>query len=227
MKTSLPILLTLICINCTEDTVHPTSDGCAPAESPWPEGAVRVAELPDGFTAVVAWFQAVGDSGGTVEVAWAELRAVTTADDDILLARDGYEDWEPNLDGGLYIRDPWFPAGDYHEPMPAQIVDLGFDEMVPYNDGNTALLFTPADRPDRVWHWWTERALVPSDYSYIYVRVMVRVTGDASFQAGADWYESLTARPQYDVTLKEAAISPWVCAAEYEGWTEVTLAVRS
>ena len=94
-----------------------------------------------------------------------------------LLAENEYFTFSSTIDGGLYLRYPYFPKGyDEHDPMPG-------------NASEGVLTIYPLQTPDKVWHWWTPHHLSYSGFRYdSYVMVCrLRIQGNVIVQAGIDF----------------------------------------
>lgn len=109
----------------------------------------------------VDYFKLYGRNGGTLTV----------------LYEDNYDTFNPDGDGGLYLRYPFFPPGDYHEhPFPGSI-------------SNGILRFTPSTHRNRVWHWWNKQQThlnSLSEYESYRAECRLKITGHAMAQAGID-----------------------------------------
>ncbi len=160
-----------------------------PQGAQWRSENINRGTLPSGYTAVVGFALAVtldplSHEQALVEVEYMRLieKNLITAEEKILVAEE-YNDGPGVLDahdGGLYLRMPkWFPPGDVHTPVTNAEV----------NDG--LLTIDVAKTPDRIAHWWTNRAPAKPDCRY-YVEMRVRVTGQAALQLGSDWWRDLS-----------------------------------
>lgn len=95
-----------------------------------------------------------------------------------LLFEDDYSTFNPYEDGGLFLRYPFFPQGDYHEhPFPCTL-----------NGG--IMTFYPTNNIKRVWHWWTSQPIIVNDINYYdsyRVECKMRIKGHALAQVGLDF----------------------------------------
>jgi len=94
------------------------------------------------------------------------------------LVEDDYNTFNQNGDGGLFLRYPFFPPGDYHEhPFPDTL-----------NGG--IMTFYPTNNIKRVWHWWNSQPANVSDitqYDSYRVECRMKIKGHALAQVGLDF----------------------------------------
>jgi hypothetical protein len=196
------------------------SDSSPAAESSTiPDGAIWAAEAvnkptaPSGYAAVVGFALAVTLDPSRYDQALVELDYMRLIEKDpnsgveTVVTAEEYNDGPRALganEGGLYIRIPkWFPPGDVHTPVTNAEIRGGL------------LIIDVAKTPDKIVHWWTDRATVEPNHRY-YVEVRVRVTGQAALQLGSDWWRTLTSSYNYyDSTCAtsnncEAWASDWI-----------------
>lgn len=160
-----------------------------------PDGAIWETQIihheiaPDGFEAVLGWFQVATMSKdqepsvmATIEVDWVKIVEITADGEQTVVYEENYDSNGPldYNDGGLFLREPnWFPPGDYHEPITNSKISNGILEI---NAGAT---------PNRIPHWWTERIIANKNSSYA-VEVRVRINGELMFQIGSDYWRTLS-----------------------------------
>lgn len=179
----------------------------------WKAGYVNPTAAPRDFRSVLLWGIAIADTrvscyeSAQIEVAWAKLSCRADGSDVVL------NDDRGKVRGGLYIRYPWFGAGDYHEPMPFS-----------YDLPDHAVILRVGQRADRVWHFWTASprpALPPGKLEGCTAKARVRISGGALMQLGMDYWRSTTALwAGSDVNNHEAGVSNWYFPSSQ--WQEVT-----
>lgn len=208
IRTTLVLLVALLavafgCTQSTEDSIEsPWDSSCAPIESPWPHGHDGPLTPPAGFLATVGWLQALDDTGvsgqSLVEVDWMRLHAVVNGVDRVLAVEE-FDRVTTNMTYyGLYRRNPWF-AGDKIGSMP-------------YTLSSGAMVIEPSARPDMVYHWWTDRALVPSGTTRVWFEARIRITGGAHVQGGIDYWRDLNVGwAGTNVNNTEGGVSEWEC----------------
>jgi len=94
-----------------------------------------------------------------------------------LLYEDTYDSFNQDYDGGLFLRYPFFPPGDYHEhPFPCTL-------------NNGIMSFSPTTQINRVWHWWNAQQTFLNDlsqYTSYRAECRIKISGHAIAQAGID-----------------------------------------
>jgi hypothetical protein len=168
----------------------------------WKAGYVNPVPPPREFKSVLLWGIAIADTrvphyqSAQVEVAWTRLACRVDGNDVVL------NDDLGKVRGGLYLRQPWFGAGDRHEPMP-------FD----YDESSHAVVMRVGQRTDRVWHFWSASprpALPPGKLEGCTVTARVKISPGALLQMGMDYWRSTTALwAGSDVNNHEAGASNW------------------
>lgn len=161
-------------------------------------------QLPPDYSAGVIWFQAVTHSNQHDESLDGEATIIIDQEEVIETCPASvprtifYRDYTLSNGtlsedyGGLYLRDPWFGHQDYHTP----ITDTSIQ------GGN--LTITVSKRPERVYHWWTDRFPVSPSCTYS-VKIRFKIVGEASFQIGSDWWREMnTGWNKYDPTCQES-----------------------
>lgn len=180
---------------------------------------VAHASIPAGWTTVAPWMISVHnpDLGSTskVEVAFLELYSVpVVSGTGTLIASTNYptRGFDQSTDGGLYSKYPtWFKV-DTHVPMPATV-----------EAGN--LVFYPHTVSDSIWHWWTDRALLPATSNHIVLIAKVRISGGACVQMGVDWWKTMDAQwCGLDQCNTEVMCSRWYFASP--GWQTLMMSSR-
>ncbi len=183
-----------------------------PDGAKWIKETIHYATAPQGFEAVLGWFQVATmkidhdpSVAATIEVDWQRLIAIAPDGTRTVVYEENFDTngQLPATDGGLFLREPeWFPEGNYNEPITNSNISGG---MLIINIGAT---------PNRIAHWWTDRVDVNANYKYA-VEVRVRITGDLMFQIGSDYWRNLNVDyNRYDSTCQtsnncEAWVSDW------------------
>lgn len=80
-------------------------------------------------------------------------------------------------EGGVYTRYPSWYADDQHRPMDYPISAIAAGSLCVY----------PMAARDGICHWWTPRLQLKQDRGY-FIKVLVRVSGDAAVQFGFDFW---------------------------------------
>ncbi len=199
-------------ITATFDT--PPVPSTIPPEVPHKEGYVTYLLPPDGFTAGLAWMQAIHDTNrpgpSTVEVDWMRFYCIVNGDD-VLLASDEYDN--SKIGGGLYTP---FPEFSYYGDIPAQ-----------FNLSKRHAVLTISEQPYYLWHWWNflwPRASIPVDAERCFMEARVRIQGPAMVQAGLDyWREPDSEWDGTNVNNIEAGVSDWFF--ESDGWHLISIAL--
>lgn len=108
------------------------------------------------------------------------------------LCSNDYTTYNPDDDGGLYLRYPFFPEGfDEHDPMPGTL-------------SQGILTIYPSQNNKKAWHWWSDRFTSSGGFNYDSYRVecRLRITGHAVVQAGIDFRNA-------SETVHELGVSDW------------------
>jgi hypothetical protein len=199
---------------CATETevVTPSPGGCPPPEESDDSGAGILGRTPPaGWTAGLAWFNALhdGEDGGEsyLEVDWVRLYATVNGRERLLAGDIGGNPtgihWQ-----GLWLRDPWFGNDDYHEPV-----------SFPTRQGVAHLPLS--QHGDRIWHFGSRRATLPSGTTSMYARARVRGRGAAKVQLGMDFWRDLnTPWCGWNECNTEAAHGEWFCPTEE--WAVIT-----
>jgi len=160
---------------------------------------------------ISGWMQALTDNyiigDSKIEVDYIRVYG-RRGNDSALLVSHEYDSYDPNEDGGLYLRYPFFPAGfDQHTPMPGTVKD-------------GILTFNPSDVRDKVWHWWSHWHNTPTTFDYDSYKMVsrLRITGHAVVQGGIDFRDA--AEKTY-----ELGVSDWHFENGGE-WQEVVFDTR-
>lgn len=178
----------------------------------WNKETIHCATAPQGFEAVVGWFQVATikinhdpSIDATIEIDWQRLIAIAPNKTRTVVYEENFDinGQLPITDGGLYLRETnWFAEGNYHETITNSNIS---DGMLIINVGAT---------PNRIVHWWTDRVEMNDNYKYA-VEVRVRITGELMFQLGSDyWRDRSVDHNGYDSTCQtsnncEAWVSDW------------------
>jgi hypothetical protein len=185
-----------------------------------PYGRVSAADIPYGWTTVAPWMVAVHNqnlgSTSQVQVKDFEIYSVSYAGVTTLLASANYGPQGFNStdkeEGGLYSKYPTWFKSDTHARMAASVID-------------GVLVFNPSTEPDKIWHWWTKRALIPSDCYQIIVTAKVLLSGGACVQAGADWWKGYDLQWNgLNVNNTEVMASNWYFSSPT--WQTITISNR-
>ncbi|SEM70565.1 hypothetical protein SAMN04489760_13630 [Syntrophus gentianae] len=189
----------------------------APTESPHKTAYFRYAVPPPGFAKlhdckVVGWMQTIDIEGKgeqcKVEIDWMRLHAVV-AGTDIIFGEEKFSEYLTSMSYyGLYKRSPWFD-GDKQASMPSNVE-------------NGCLVMYPSKYPQYVFHWWTDRYLIPANASRIWFEARVRITGGAGVQAGIDYWKGDLGWAGLDVNNTEAGVSDWF-GASTSGWQIISV----
>jgi hypothetical protein len=180
----------------------------------WKAGYVNPVRPPPEFKSVLLWGIAIADTrvpqhqSAWVEIAWTRLACRVDGGKDVVL-NDDYG----KIRGGLYLRQPWFGAGDHHEPMPCD-----------RDESSHTVVMHVGQRTDRVWHFWSASArpaLPPGKLEGCTVTARVKISPGALLQMGMDYWRSTTALwAGSDVNNHEAGASNWYFASP--DWQEVS-----
>ena len=198
--------------------VHFPIDKRIPPEVIYRKSNIKNSMPPNGFKAVIPWMQAIHNDdiaqNSTVYIDWVRLYARINGRDTLLLSEDYAAPWSGN-DGGLYIRHPWFPPGDEHTPMSAEVTGEGY------------LKFSPSNEKESVWHWWTpQRALIPSNSDCVFIKARVKIEGGGCISAGMDWWRELNGG-NGGVDNAEVCVSNWYFDSTNEWDTVVAFSNNS
>ena len=137
------------------------------------------------------WLQVLHDNNYPAEPSVIKVKSmklykyVHGVEEPVLFYNYEYQPLSVFYDGGLYIRYPSFPPGDYHDPM------------TPYASINAQgiLEFSSSERKDKVWHFWHEpRILFPADAYALRFECEMMIKGKCAVQAGLDFKSSTAAQ---------------------------------
>jgi hypothetical protein len=161
---------------------------------------------------ISGWLQALTDNNiigdSKIEVDYIRVYG-WNGNDSVLLVAHEYNSYDPNNDGGLYLRYPFFPEGfDQHSRMPGSAKD-------------GILTFYPSDVRDSVWHWWSHWHDTPIAFNFDSYKMIsrIRITGHAVVQGGIDFRDA--AEKTY-----ELGVTDWYYENGGE-WQEVIFDSRS
>ncbi len=208
-------VLPLVFSNCVTVPTSRDSDSIAPPESPTPRAHVRASLPPPGWTSALAWAQALHDNRkqgpSSIEVDWLRLYC-TVNGRDVLVVGETLSNATGTAGGGLYLREPWFGDNDSPEPLPSAIRLSGETFTLPLSTV-----------PDRVWHWWGYRTVIPRGATKCWSAARVRPVGNALVQIGADWWKDPTIKwCGLDSCNYEAFNSDWFGALPNNDWIKIT-----
>ena len=178
------------------DTGKKMINDMIPPEVHWPTDTVIFDTPPAEYLKVIGWAQVLHDnnyiSESKVEVDYVKLFA-RKGTDIVLLDSTGYDSFNTDTDGGLYLRYPFFPDISVNPtPMPATAM-------------NGMLVFYPSSAKESVWHWWNPvipQAGADTQYTSYCFEVKYRITGKAAIQLGIDFRVD-------NNNVLEGAISKW------------------
>jgi IPT/TIG domain len=188
------------------------NDPRIPDEVGYKSGYVNPVPRPSGFTSARLWGIAIADArvpgheSAQVEIAWTQLSCRVDGKDVIL------NDDPSTVNGGLYLRNPWFGGHDYHEPLPTT-----------YDLPRHAVVLHVGQRTDRVWHFWSPspRAPLPSGHlEGCTAEARVKISPGALLQMGFDYWRSPTAIYGPGGNNHEAGASNWYFPSDQ--WQEAT-----
>ncbi|MBF0233909.1 MAG: hypothetical protein HQK65_12850 [Desulfamplus sp.] len=186
----------------------------APDGAIWKTENIHHETPPQGYEAVLGWFQVATmsidhDSSipAIIDIDWMKVVEITAGGDRLVVYEEDYDSSGScslsDNDGGLFLREPrWFPPGDYHT------------SIINSNISNDNLRIDVGAIPTRIAHWWTERIIANENSSYE-VETRVRISGELMFQIGSDYWRTLDAPyTHWDATCQtsnncEAWVSDW------------------
>lgn len=172
-----------------------------PNEVAFKHDTVFYQTAPQGFTEVNAWVVVLADNNfmDTVVVDLDYIRLYArSGDQEELIATQEFHTYNPEYDGGLYIRYPFFPPGDFHDPMPAVLIEQDI------------IRFFPSDKRRKVWHSWSYNwvSVNPAHTSYR-MECRYRANGRVSIQGGIDYRSPSN-------LWKEAGQGDWLFETNWE-----------
>ena len=177
------------------------NDPRVPEEVSYKAGYVNAVPRPADFSSARLWGIAIADTrvpghkAAQVEIAWTKLSCRIGGKDFVL------NDDLGRVNGGLYVRHPWFGSHDYHEPMPST-----------YNEAERAAVIRVGERTDRIWHFWSPsaRATMPAGtLEGCTVKARVKISPGALLQIGFDYWRNPTAGYGSGGNNHEAGASNW------------------
>jgi hypothetical protein len=86
-----------------------------------------------------------------------------------------------HVNGGLYIRQPWFGGSDYHEPMPSR-----------YNEAEHATVIFVGERADRIRVLRPALRFLLSTLEGCTAKARVKISPGALLQVGFDYWRNPT-----------------------------------
>lgn len=186
------------------------NDPRIPEEVSYKAGYVNSLPKPENFTSARLWGIAIADTrvpqfqSAQVEVAWTQLSCNVNGQEIVL------NDDANRLNGGLYLREPWFGGHDYHEVMPLKI-DLQ----------NRAVILRVGERADRIWHFWSpspRASLPPGSLAGCTAKARVKISPGALLQMGFDYWRSPSVPYGPGGNNHEAGASDWYFPSD--SWQE-------
>jgi IPT/TIG domain-containing protein len=189
------------------------NDPRVPDDVGWKGGYVNAVPPPWPFHSVLLWGIAIADprvpgfESAKVEIASVHLSCRVDGKDVVLTDDSG------SLRGGLYLRNPWFARGNFHDTLP-------FD----YDVNHEIVILHVGERTDRVWHFWprSARPTIPAGkFEGCSVRVRARISPGALLQVGMDyWRDAKVPWAGSDGNNHEAGASNWYLPSPE--WQEAT-----
>jgi len=171
-------------------------------------GRISQKQIPSGWTTVAPWMIAVHNpnigNSSQVKVSFLGVYSVSSSGDTVCIAKKDFsvDDFDPSTDGGMYTMYPSWFCDDNHSAMSGASVQ------------SSALTFSPSSDKNHIWHWWTDRALLPSNSSFIIVKARVLLSGAACVQMGADWWKTFLAQWNgLNVNNTEVGATDWYFAS--------------
>jgi len=198
------------------------NDPRIPDEVSYKSGYINPVARPVDFTSARLWGIAIADQrlpgheSAQVEIAWTQLSCHVDGKDVIL------NDDKGRVNGGLYLRDPWFGGHDYHEPLPV-MSGLRSPDLRNYGLANHAVVLHVGQRTDRIWHFWSPspRAALPSaQLEGCTAKARVKISPGALLQMGMDYWRSPTTPYGAGGNNHEAGASDWYFPSPE--WQEAT-----
>jgi len=186
-----------------------------PSEVFTPKRYVNTNSVPVDTDYVQGWLQALHDNRYPNEISTIEVKSIklyayiNNSTNPTLILSYSYTPNSPFYDGGLYYRYPFYPNGDFHDPM------------TPYSVINSSGILTlhPSDLKNKVWHWWNEpRVKIPQGATAFRLESEIRITGKAIVEAGIDF------KTQFTPIGKECGSGEWYF--EQSGWQIVVFDSR-
>jgi hypothetical protein len=126
----------------------------------------------------IADMRVLGHKAAQVEIAWTQLSCRINGKDFVLNDDLGH------VNGGLYIRQPWFGGSDYHEPMPSRC-----------NEAEHATVILVGERADRIRYLWSASprvALPVGTLGGCTAKARVKISPGALLQVGFDYWRNPT-----------------------------------
>lgn len=177
------------------------NDPRIPDEVSFKSGYVNPEPKPADFTSARLWGIAIADprlaghGSAQVEIAWTQLSCLVDGKNVVLNDDNG------RVNGGLYLRYPWFSGHDYHGPLPST-----------YDLHDHVTVVHVGQRTDRVWHFWSPspRAALPSGHlEGCTAQARVKISPGALLQIGFDYWRSPTVPYGAGGNNHEAGASNW------------------
>ncbi len=208
---SLLISLVLICNNVFANDSSDAKPSLAPLESPAPAAFYDRGLPPEGWRSGTLWIIAVHDTrkegNGSLEIDWARFYCVVNGQM-VLMSGETSENRTGIYWSGSWPKIPWCQGNEDRKDM-----------MIDFT-GDTALLLLN-EKPDRVWHFGGKRVVIPEDASRCYSEAMLKLTGNALVQVGADFWidEKSEWCPDHKCNISGFG-SDWIGASD--NWITIT-----
>jgi hypothetical protein len=209
-------IFVIFMLSCSNPTSY---DSKVPEGANIQVGRISQRTIPSGWTTIAPWMIAVHNSklGSTsqVKVSFLGVYSVSSANDTLCLAKKDYsvDGFSPTTDGGMYTMYPSWFCDDNHTPMSGVSVE------------SSALTFSPSSDKNHIWHWWTDRALLPSNSAYIVVKATVLLSGAACIQMGADWWKTYDAQWNgLNVNNTEVGTTNWYFSSSI--WQTIVMSTK-
>lgn len=202
---SVLFVLAVVCTaGCGRSNQVSQSSSIAPPEAIPQHAEFKRGLPPAGWTSGVAWVVAVHDTraAGTssLEVDWVRFYC-TVAGQETQISGESATNGTGVDGGGLYTRNPWFGNNDAHTTMSV-------------NFSSDIAVLPLSTIPDKVWHFWGSRVIIPSNASRCFAAARVRLTGNALVQLGLDfWKDQNIGWCGLDQCNTEGSTSDWYGAS--------------
>lgn len=181
------------------------NDPRIPDEVSYKSGYVNRDPRPGDFSSARLWGIAIADrrvpghESAQVEISWTQLSCRVEGkekENDVILNDD-----TGRVNGGLYLRYPWFSGHDYHESLPAT-----------YDLHDHVTVLRVGQRTDRIWHFWSpspRTAFPPGYLEGCTAKARVKISPGALLQMGFDYWLSPTVPYGAGGNNHEAGASNW------------------